>query len=362
MKILYVITGLGVGGAERQVLDLADRFCEKGHTVKICYLTGPVLLSPKNNKVELIGLGLEKTILGFFNGIWKLRGIIKAFDPQVVHTHMVHANIFSRIVKLCCPIRKLINTAHNTNEGGRARMLAYRLTHNLADVTTNVTLEAVKVFEQKKACPIGTMQAIPNGIDTEIFKPDTIARNQIRASEYIGDHEELIVAVGRLVDAKDYENLLYAFSELSKKRRYVKLWIVGDGPERKDLTDLVSRLGLDQHVKFLGVRSDVNRIYNAADLYVLSSAWEGFGLVVAEAMASEKIAVVTDCGGVKEVLGKCGYLVPRKDSLALMEAMNAALELDHPEQQKLSGLARQRIIENYSISEIVNVWSGIYKA
>ncbi len=362
MKVLYVITGLGVGGAERQVLDLADRFCEKGHTVKICYLTGPILLSPQNIKVELIGLGLEKTILGFFKGVFKLRGVIKGFDPDVVHAHMVHANLFSRIVKLFCPIKKLINTAHNTNEGGRVRMLAYRLTHTLADVTTNVTLEAVKVFEQKKACPIGAMQAIPNGIDTEIFKPDVMARTLVRASECINDDEELIVAVGRLVDAKDYENLLNAFAELYKNRRNVKLWIVGDGPQRESLTDLVRLLGIEDRVRFLGIRSDVNRIYNAADLYVLSSAWEGFGLVVAEAMASEKVAVVTDCGGVKEVLGECGYLVPRKDSMALMEAMNAALELDPYEKKKLSSMARERIINKYSINQIVNIWERIYNS
>jgi len=362
MKILYIITGLGIGGAERQVLDLADRFSEQGHTVGICYITGPVLLQPKNKNIKLIGLGLNKSLVGFVKGVLKLRSIIKAFNPDVVHAHMVHANLFSRIVRLICPIKKLVNTAHSTNEGGRARMLAYRLTHALADVSTNVTLEAVKVFEQKKACPVGSMQAVPNGIDTELFKPDPIARNLIRTSECVGDHEELIVAVGRLVDAKDYRNLLSAFSELSKIRPNIKLWIVGDGPERKQLDDLVSHLGVDHLVRFLGVRSDVSRIYNAADLYVLSSAWEGFGLVVAEAMASEKIAVVTDCGGVKEVLGECGYLVPPNNSLALMEAMNTALELDPLESIKISGLARHRIVNNYSIHEIVNVWTKIYSS
>lgn len=360
MKILYIITGLGVGGAERQVLDLADRFSDQGHSVEICYLTGPVLLQPKNQSVKLIGLELDKSLVGFVKGVLNLRGIIKAFDPDVVHAHMVHANLFSRVVRLICPIKKLVNTAHNTNEGGRVRMLAYRLTHALVDVFTNVTLEAVKVFERKKACPIGSMQAVSNGIDTELFKPDSIARNLVRTSEGISDHEELIVAVGRLVDAKDYGNLLNAFSDLSKKRQNIKLWVVGDGPERKQLGDLVSHLGIDHLVKFLGVRSDVSRVYNAADLYVLSSAWEGFGLVVAEAMASERIAVVTDCGGVKEVLGGCGYLVPPNNSFALMEAMNTALELEPVERDKISKLARSRVVSNYSINEIVNVWTRIY--
>ncbi|MEB0203938.1 glycosyltransferase [Pseudomonas sp. CCC3.1] len=361
MKILYVVTGLGVGGAERQVLDLADRFGIQGHEVKICYLTGPALLRPMLNSIELIPLNLKKTIPGFMLGIINLGKIIKNFAPDVVHAHMVHANLFTRIIRPFCSIKKLINTAHNTNEGGRARMLAYRLTHSLADVTTNVTLEAVRVFEQKKACPIGGMQAMPNGIDTDIFKPDLLARNAIRASEHIGQDEKLVVAVGRLVDAKDYDNLLMAFSKLCEKRSKVKLWIVGDGPERDKLENLVKLLGLSGDVRFLGVRSDVNNIYNAADLYTLSSAWEGFGLVVAEAMATEKVVVATDCGGVKEVLGGCGYLVPRKDPSSLMQAMSTALDLDPEDSRKLSISARDRIVKNYSINEIVDVWARIYK-
>lgn len=141
------------------------------------------------------------------------------------------------------------------------------------------------------------MLAIPNGVDTERFKPDPVARAALRSSEGLDEQDELILAVGRLVEAKDYQNLLHAFSILSESRPKAKLWIVGDGPQNQFLADLSGSLGLDHAVKFLGVRSDVDKIYNAADLYVLSSAWEGFGLVVAESMATEKLVVATDCGG-----------------------------------------------------------------
>ncbi|MFI8336811.1 glycosyltransferase [Pseudomonas taetrolens] len=360
MKILYIITGLGVGGAERQVLDLADQFAGQGHTVKICYLVEPVLLRPKHDSVELLGVGLEKSASGFVKGIVRLRAIIKAFAPDVVHAHMVHANLFSRMVRLICPINKLINTAHNTNEGGQARMLAYRLTHGLADVTTNVTQEAVRVFEQKKACPVGTMRAISNGIDTEVYKPDSQARFVIREENGVSEDDRVILAVGRLMPAKDYENLVHAFNDVARESDNVRLWIVGDGIEKQKILDLVGRLKLANKISFLGVRSDVAKIYNAADMYVLSSAWEGFGLVVAEAMATEKVVVATDCGGVKEVVGDCGYLVPIKDPVALGAAMKNALLLSPDEKIKLGAAARARIIQNYSLTEIVNVWHEIY--
>ncbi|MQT71897.1 glycosyltransferase, partial [Pseudomonas sp. FSL R10-0071] len=123
-----------------------------------------------------------------------------------------------------------------------------------------------------------------------------------------------------------------------------KLWIVGEGSERQKLTDLVIQLNLSNKITFLGVRSDVANIYNAADLYVLSSAWEGFGLVVAEAMASERVVVVTDCGGVKEVVGECGYLVPAQNSLALKNAITNALDISNAEAENMGRLARKRIV------------------
>ena len=362
MKILYVITGLGVGGAERQVLDLADRFCAKGYEVKICFLAGEALLKPKNRSVEIIGLGLQKNISSLIKGFCKIRKIIKDFSPDVVHAHMVHANLFSRFVRPFSSIKKLINTAHSTNEGGAIRMLGYRITHFLADVTTNVTVEAVRAFEQKKACPENSMVAIPNGIDIDVFKANPTVRASLRASEGIGDADKLIVAVGRLVDAKDYENLLRAFHAFFLVMPSVKLWIVGEGVERGKLTAQVASLDLSGQVRFLGGRSDVNDIYNAADLYVLSSAWEGFGLVVAEAMASEQLVVATDCGGVKEVLGGHGYLVPAKDSTALMQGMKSAFELSESNRACITSAARQRIIEQYSIDKIVNVWDRVYRA
>ena len=362
MKILYLITGLGVGGAERQVLDLADRLHEQGHTVKICYLTGPVLLRPKHQEIELVGLQLEKNVSGFIKGALKLRKVIKTFDPNVVHAHMVHANLFSRLVRLTCPVKKLINTAHNTNEGGKIRMLAYRLTHSLADITTNVTSEAVKIFEEKKAVPLGGIIAVSNGIDTNVFKADKESRNNIRKSQGVSAHEKVILSVGRLVEAKDYENLINAFYLFSRQRTDIKLWIIGEGTERQRLVELVERLELSKKIVFLGIRSDVASFYNAADLYVLSSAWEGFGLVVAEAMASEKVVVATDCGGVNEVVGECGYLVPPKNAQALMNAMDKALQLTADEAELLGRSARQRVVENYSIEKIVEIWKGIYSS
>ncbi|MGL5947829.1 MAG: glycosyltransferase [Aeromonas sp.] len=118
MKILLIITGLGMGGAERQVCDLADQFAAKGHEVLLISMTGETVNRPLSAKIEVVELRMAKTPLGFIKAYSKTRNLIKKFKPDVVHSHMVHANLFSRLLRLTTRFKKLICTAHSSNEGG----------------------------------------------------------------------------------------------------------------------------------------------------------------------------------------------------------------------------------------------------
>jgi len=360
MRILFVITGLGVGGAERQVVDLADRLVRLGHTIKIAYLTGQALIQPRSPNVELIGFQMKKAVSGFIRTYLGLRRLIQAFRPDVVHSHMVHANILARLVRLSCRIPRLVCTAHNTNEGGKLRMLGYRLTAPLADVSTNVSAEAVAAFEAQGAVAPGTMLAMPNGIDTERFQPSDSARLQLRKMAGVREDEKIIIAVGRLSEAKDYPNLFRAFADALPSIGSVRLWIIGDGELRSVLEDEVARHRISEKVVFWGIQGNVADWMNAADVFILSSAWEGLPLVIGEAMACEKVVVATDAGGVKEVLGSCGYLVPTRNSDALSAALKEALQLP-PEAVKSLGLrARERVVSQYSLENIAKRWCAIY--
>ncbi|MBN2869713.1 MAG: glycosyltransferase, partial [Campylobacterales bacterium] len=123
MKIALMITGMGMGGAERQVCDLADRFTALGHEVLIIYLTGKAVIRPDHPDIRLIGMEMSKTPLSFIKTYIRLRRILRDFTPDVLHTHMVHANLVARLLRLSMHIPRLICTAHSTNEGGRLRML-----------------------------------------------------------------------------------------------------------------------------------------------------------------------------------------------------------------------------------------------
>src|SRR6476620_5243973 len=132
MKIILLVTSLSVGGAETQVINLADRLDTAGHQVLvISMLSDPVLL-PRSRFVRIEALGIKKTPLSLARGYARAQRIIQEFAPDVVHSHMVHANLFARMLWLTTSIPRLICTAHSINEGGAIRMWLYRMTDPLA--------------------------------------------------------------------------------------------------------------------------------------------------------------------------------------------------------------------------------------
>lgn len=361
MKVLYVITGLGVGGAEKQLSAIVQRMV-RHHDVRVCYLTGEPALLHEFSGVNVVSLGMNRTVWSVVAGYFRLRKLISSFEPDVVHSHMVHANILCRMMRFSINIPMLVCSAHNTREGGVLRMLAYRFTDRLAHVTTNVSLEAVRAFERLRATPVGKMKVAVNGVDTSIFKLDKEKREYVRNSASVKETDRVILSVGRLEKAKDFPNLLNAFALLSENDKSLKLWVVGEGNERSALRECVEDLGVADRVTFWGVRNDVDAFYNAADVYVLSSAWEGFGLVVAEAMATERVVVATDCGGVREVLGDQGFLVPVKDPHSLAQTIRKALALSDEDKRAMGKRARSRVVGNFSLDNVIVNWLHIYES
>lgn len=360
-KITLIITGLGMGGAERQVCDLADQFAAKGHQVLLISMTGETVNRPLSAKIEVAELNMAKTPVGFVKAYWRAQRLIKQFKPDVVHSHMVHANLFARLLRLSTRIPKLICTAHNTNEGGPGRMLAYRVTDALCDLSTNVSQEAVDAFISQGAVPATRIVAMPNGIDTMRFTFNPVCRTSLRAQLKLEDDTPLILAVGRFNIQKDYPNLLNAFNQLPSELNHVQLAIIGTGEEQANIEALAVQLGLTTRVHFLGLQRNVHEWMNAAEVYVMSSAWEGMPLVLLEAMACERVVVATDCGGVKEVLGECGILVPAKNSLALTQGLQQSLALNYDAAKVQGQAARSRVVEQYSLTAQVDKWLRLYQ-
>ena len=344
----------GLGGAERVVVDLADKMFLKGHEVKITYLTGKVLVKPNAEQIEIIALGVNGSA-DLFKASQRYRQLIKFYQPDVVHAHMIHANIFSRLNRIGCAVPRLICTAHSSNEGGRFRMLAYRFTNFLSDFNSNVSKEATKSLVNKGAFTEKQIKTVYNGIDLNKFK------KKLRQQERNSDIAK-ILAVGRFSIPKDYPNLLNAIAILKNKtNKKFHLEIAGDGELRSIIEIMIHELGLNDVVSLLGQRSDIANLLNQADIFVLASEFEGLPTVVLEAIACECYVIATDCGGTSEIMGDTGQLIPIKNSQALASALEKALELTSIERQENTTKARIRIEQDFSLEVSVNTWLKYYE-
>lgn len=142
MKILLVIIGLGVGGAERLVTSLSDRFSALGCEVLLIRLQGLSELRPLYAEVKMETLDIRHNRISLLVGVLKLARLIKDFQPDVVNGHLIHANILVRLLRIFLPMRRLVSSAHYNNEANRAKILAYRLADRLADISTRVPYSA----------------------------------------------------------------------------------------------------------------------------------------------------------------------------------------------------------------------------
>jgi len=261
----------------------------------------------------------------------------------------------------------VVSTVHNVYEGAWPRMLAYRLTDSLSRRTVAVSQAAADRFVRLKAIAERRCLVLTNGIDTAEFRPNTERRASSRSAMGIGQaaaHQGFAwLATGRISPAKDYPNLLRAFANVRTHRCDALLWIAGEGvsAELARLKELSAQLDLGDSVRWLGLRRDMPALLDAADGFVSASAWEGMPLAVGEAMAMQKPVVATDVGGMRELVGDSGVLVPARDSEALAEAIRSTMQRSEEEREQTGRAARERILRHFSVDAAANAWEALYR-
>lgn len=362
MRIVYVLTQLGVGGAERQVLALAERMAARGHTVALLVLR-PQLADGLQTELDVFYLDMHRTPASVLGGFARGVGFVRAYRPHLIHSHNVHGNLVARMLRIFYPAAALVSTIHNVYEGGWTRMLAYRLTDPLSSQSTAVCEAAAVRYVRIGAVPKRKCIVIANGIDTAEFAPDTARRATTRRQMTVKD-EFVWLTAGRIVPAKDYPNLLRAFAEARAGAPGAQLWIAADanGPEAKAVKKLAGQLGLQDEVRWLGLRNDMPALLDGADGFVLGSAWEGMPMALGEAMAMEKPIVATDVGGVRELVGKMGTIVQSKDNVALAEAMLAVMRTPAAQRRLLGRAAHMRIAISFSMDAKAEEWESLYNS
>ncbi|MGH7509232.1 MAG: glycosyltransferase [Gemmatimonadales bacterium] len=364
MRILLLSTSMGLGGADKQLLSAAQEMRCRGHEVLIVSLTplGPMGLEARELGVPTESLEMWRGVPDP-RGLMRLIRLVRAWKPDVLHSHMVHANLMARVLRLVVPIPVLVSTIHNIYEGGPLRMAAYRLTNALVDHMTVVSEAAGERFVADGIVPRELLTVVPNGVDMDLYRgAASSAAASLRSS--LGLESSFVwLAVGRFEVAKDYPNMLHGFARVSEQHPAAVLLLVGRGSLQAETEALARDLGLGSRVRFLGVRNDVPEILSAADGYVMSSAWEGMPMVLLEAAAAGLPIVATAVGGNQEVVcdGESGFLVPARDSDALAAAMLRLMGLSEAQRRSMGERGSQQVGTHFGLARVVDGWERVYQ-
>jgi glycosyltransferase involved in cell wall biosynthesis len=364
MRILLLSTSMGMGGADKLLLFAAQDMRSRGHEALIVSLTplGPMGLEARSLGIPIESLEMRR---GFPDprGLVRLVKLVQAWRPDVLHSHMIHANLMARVLRLFVPLPALVSTIHNIYEGGPLRMAAYRLTNGLVDAMTIVSQTAADRFVTEGIVPKDLLRVIPNGLDIEPYQNVPAgARQSLRRS--LGLEREFVwLAVGRFQPGKDYPNMVRAFARVRQQHPGATLLLVGRGPLQGETEALARARGLGVDVRFLGVRQDVAELMSAADGYVMSSAWEGMPVVLLEAAAAGLPIVSTDVAGNSEVIGdgEGGFLVPPRDPESLAIAMLRLMDLPESQRRAMGERGRERVRSHFGLGQMVGRWEALYR-
>lgn len=350
-----------IGGAERQVILLAKGLIKRGWRVSVIALSG----NGGSSADELSDSGIAFLSLEMRKGLVDPRGWIRfnrwlrREKPNVVHAHLPHAVWFARWSRLGAPVRIVVDTLHSTSTGSCGRKIGYRISNWLTDKITAVSSAVADAYVSRGIVPENRLVVLPNGVDTELPRPDPSVRATLRRELGITD-EFLWLAAGRLETVKDYPTLLRAMAQITGPAR---LAIAGAGPLDHALHQFADDVGVRQRVNFLGFQPDVRRWMQAADGFVLSSLWEGLPMGLLEAAACALPAVATDVAGSWETIvhGQTGLLAAAGDAQALAEAMTRLMRTPPEVRRAMGECAQQFVAERCGLNRVLDRWESLYR-
>lgn len=358
MRVLQVVLSLKYGGLEKLVIQLSKMLNDQGVVTKVVSLqpNGDLAKEARDQGIEVIELdkkdGFDRSI------ILKLRKIIKDNKIDIVHTHNLAPLIYGTLASKLAGV-KCINTRH-----GRAEKKTWGLIWNLNHCIVTVSEDTKEALLKTNRIKRRKLKVIYNGIDLSKFNGAIKDNNIDGLKKELGIEEDkfIIGNVGRIVKEKDQETLLKAFRKLRRKEFKGSLVIVGDGPLKEHLKKAAKEMGIEKDVKFLGFRSDINRLMRLFDVFVLSSFMEGVPLTILEAMGAGKPVIATNVGGNREVvledksgiLVPCGY--PERIETAIMR-----LFINKKMAAQMGDEGRRLAEEKFSLESMTENYFKIYK-
>ena len=355
-RVLHVVKVAGISGAENHLLLLLPALRERGFDIRVVMLHEDEpgahefasRLGAGGVPVEKLRLtrALSPTVLA------RLRRSIRRQRPAILHTHLVHADFHGLPAGWLARIPVLISTKHGFNpfRDGRAFAVADRTVARLADVHIAISRGLASYLAEREGFSEESFEIVHYGIEAGPEPPPPS-----------GDPR--LAIVGRLIPIKGHDVLLRAVAAVRRELPQVTLRIAGDGPLEHELRATVGELGLEDGVTFLGRVAPVAPAFEDAQVVVVSSFGEGFGMVALEAMERGRPVIASAVGGLPEIVedGRTGLLVPAGDVDALAAAI---LELVRdPERAAAMGSAgRARALAYFSQDRCTDRIEALYRA
>ncbi len=362
IKLLHLTASLAVGGAEQFVLGLADKIDHSRFETHIYYL-GATRDNSLQPEFERLNLPL------IVSGSWKpykpavITGVIryiKRHQIDLIHTHLVNADVVGRLVGRLLGI-PVVSTLQNEPLSYRRMSFSQRslerfTARHLATYLVAVSHHLRQKFIQEWGIPAGRIGAVHNAVAVDRFL-------DIPPGVESPDDGPVITNIASLSPQKAQDRLLDAAKIILQQRPEARFKIVGKGRLEPKLKAYAESLGIADRVTFTGVRYDIPAILAQSDIFTLSSLWEGLPLAAVEAMAAARPVVLTDVGGNRELVesGQNGLLVPPDNVPALAEALLALLN-EPSRRAALGQAARASVRHNFSIQTIVKKYEIIYES
>jgi glycosyltransferase involved in cell wall biosynthesis len=358
VRILFLVRALDYGGAERQLVILANGLAQRGHRVAIAvfYSGAPLEKEIDRSRVRLIPLE-KRSRWDLLSLYWKLLQVVQRDHPDILHGWMSDPNLVASMIRLSYPKVRVFWCVRCANVDmilDRVGRTAHWFEQRLSRFADCIVVNSQAGFNHaaSRGFPLHKMFHIPNGIDVDEFYSDPAAGQKVRAEWGFTGSERLIGLIGRLDPIKGHEGFLRAGELLAQELPEVRFICIGHPsmPYRVKLEALSRELGLEEKVRWIPARPDMRAVYNALDVVCLCSISEGLPNVIGEAMSCGICCVVTDVGDARFLVGDTGVVVPPNDPKALARGLRHALAAGRDSNQD----RRRRILEHFTTARLVD--------
>ncbi|HEV7396074.1 MAG TPA: glycosyltransferase [Pyrinomonadaceae bacterium] len=356
IRVTFLARSLDFGGTQRQLVTLAKAIDKSRFEISIVTFYGGHAFEHELVGTDVQVISLDKAgRWDLFMFLRRLVRTVKETRPHIIHGYLDVPNVLALYLRRFVPAQVVWGVRAGPmalDQYDWLFRLAARLEQSLAKSPDLIIVNSYTAFAEqlRKGFPEDKLKLIPNGIDSDFFKPDQSAREQLRKSWSVDESIALIGTVGRLDPVKDLPTFLNAAAIVSREVPSARFVCVGEGPPdyTRQLTALAQSLGIADKLIWAGPLSEMVAVYNALDLFVSASLAESSPNVVAEAMLCEVRCVATDAGDSKLVVGELAKVVPPKHPELLAETIIASLSTG----QERSPESRSRIIENFSVEKL----------